>query len=81
MNHFSNPMHRSLSVLNSVFVGAVMCLLAAPQTLLAGTNYHDCAPTPPMGWNSWDCFGTTVTEEQTMQQTDFMAEKLKTHGW
>lgn len=34
-----------------------------------------------MGWNSWDCFGTTVTEKQTMEQTDFMAEKLKAHGW
>ena len=34
-----------------------------------------------MGWNSWDCFGTTVTEKQTMEQTDFMAAKLKAHGW
>ena len=21
------------------------------------------APTPPMGWNSWDCYGAGVTEE------------------
>ncbi|MEP7144446.1 MAG: hypothetical protein ABI707_16290, partial [Ferruginibacter sp.] len=21
------------------------------------------ATTPPLGWNSWDCFGTTVTEQ------------------
>ena len=34
-----------------------------------------------MGWNSWDCFGTTVTEVQIRQQADFMAEKLKAHGW
>jgi len=34
-----------------------------------------------MGWNSWDCFGTTVTEAQTKQQADFMAEKLTAHGW
>ena len=34
-----------------------------------------------MGWNSWDCFGTTVTEQQTKEQTDFMAEKLKSHDW
>jgi len=39
------------------------------------------APTPPMGWNSWDCFGTTITEAQTKEQADFMAEKLKAHGW
>jgi hypothetical protein len=34
-----------------------------------------------MGWNSWDCFGTTVTEAQTKTQADFMASKLKSHGW
>ena len=39
------------------------------------------APTPPMGWNSWDCFGTTVTEEQVKANADYMAAKLKAHGW
>lgn len=34
-----------------------------------------------MGWNSWDCFGTTVSEKETMAQADFMAAKLKPHGW
>ncbi len=34
-----------------------------------------------MGWNSWDCFGTTVTEAQTRAQADFMGEHLKDHGW
>lgn len=22
------------------------------------------ALTPPMGWNSWDCYGASVTEEE-----------------
>jgi lysophospholipase L1-like esterase len=39
------------------------------------------APTPPMGWNSWDAFATTITEEQTKKETDVMAEKLMSHGW
>jgi alpha-galactosidase len=43
--------------------------------------FHDWAKSPPMGWNSWDCFGTTVTEEQTKQNADYMAEKLLQHGW
>lgn len=43
--------------------------------------FHDWAKTPPMGWNSWDCFGTTVTEEQTKQNADYMGEKLLKHGW
>ena len=34
-----------------------------------------------MGWNSWDCFATTITEEQTKAQAAFMADKLKAHGW
>jgi alpha-galactosidase len=43
--------------------------------------FHAWAPTPPMGWNSWDCFGATVTEDQTKQNADYMAEKLTKHGW
>jgi hypothetical protein len=34
-----------------------------------------------MGWNSWDCFATTITEVQTQAQAAFMADKLKVHGW
>ncbi|MBN2370916.1 MAG: NPCBM/NEW2 domain-containing protein, partial [Vicinamibacteria bacterium] len=34
-----------------------------------------------MGWNSWDSFGTTITEAQVKQQADFMAEHLLSHGW
>lgn len=34
-----------------------------------------------MGWNSWDCFATTVTEEQVMAQASFISEKLKDKGW
>lgn len=44
-------------------------------------DFHAWAATPPMGWNSWDCFGTTVTEAQTKANADFMAAKLKPHGW
>lgn len=34
-----------------------------------------------MGWNSWDCFATTVTEAQTKAQANYMAEKLARYGW
>jgi alpha-galactosidase len=39
------------------------------------------AKTPPMGWNSWDCYGPTVTESEVKANTDYMAENLKKHGW
>ena len=34
-----------------------------------------------MGWNSWDCFATTVTEAQTRAQADYMARHLASYGW
>jgi len=39
------------------------------------------AKTPPMGWNSWDCFGMDVTESQIRTTADYMAENLKEYGW
>src|SRR5580658_2782662 len=43
--------------------------------------FHDWAKTPPMGWNSWDCFGTGVTEALVRENADYMAKNLKSHGW
>ena len=39
------------------------------------------AATPPMGWNSWDCYGTTVTEAEVRANAAYMAAHLKPHGW
>lgn len=39
------------------------------------------APTPPMGWNSWDCYGPTVTESEVKANADYMSEYLKEYGW
>ncbi len=39
------------------------------------------ALTPPMGWNSYDYYDTTVTEEQVRANAQVMAEKLKAFGW
>lgn len=36
---------------------------------------------PPMGWNSWDCYGAAVNEEQVRQNADYMAKNLKSFGW
>lgn len=54
-------------------------LLAA--TLAAQTPPSKLAPTPPMGWNSWDSYGTTVTEDEVKANADYMAKNLATHGW
>src|SRR5450755_2641272 len=39
------------------------------------------AVTPPMGWNSWDGYGTTVKEADVKANAQWMAEHLKPFGW
>ena len=39
------------------------------------------APTPPMGWNSWDCYGTTVTEEEVLENARVIRDQLLPSGW
>ena len=40
------------------------------------------ALTPPMGWNSWNCFGGDVTEEKVKAAADAMVKSgLIDHGW
>ncbi len=44
-------------------------------------DFHNWALTPPMGWNSWDCFGPSVVESEVKQNADYMAENLLEFGW
>jgi alpha-galactosidase len=44
-------------------------------------KHHTFAKTPPMGWNSWDCYGATVTEDEVKGNADYIAEHLKPFGW
>jgi alpha-galactosidase len=39
------------------------------------------ALTPPMGWNSWDGYGTTINESQFRANAKWMAEHMKAFGW
>lgn len=39
------------------------------------------AGTPPMGWNSWDCYGAAVTEARVRANAEYMAEHLRPFGW
>lgn len=44
-------------------------------------NKNEFAVTPPMGWNSYDYYDTTVTEQDVKANADHMAAHLKGHGW
>jgi alpha-galactosidase len=41
----------------------------------------DLAPTPPMGWNSWDSYGLTVTEAEFKANVTWLHEHLQPLGW
>lgn len=44
-------------------------------------NKNQFALTPPMGWNSYDYYDTTVNEEQVKANALYMATHLKDFGW
>ena len=58
-----------------IFTGllALACLPAIAAT--------DLAPTPPMGWNSWDAYGLTVTEAEYKANVTWFHEHLQPLGW
>jgi len=37
--------------------------------------------TPPMGWNSWNCWGLQVNDQRVKDAADFMSSNLINHGW
>ncbi len=37
--------------------------------------------TPPMGWNSYDYYDTTVNESEVRANAEYMSEHLKAHGY
>jgi alpha-galactosidase len=53
-------------------------LLRAAQAL---ADFRDLAPTPPMGWNSWDYFATTIRENEARSTAQIMAAQLLPHGF
>ncbi len=67
--------------MNKLLFTLIASALIATPTLGETPVFHQWAQRPPMGWNSWDNFATTITEAQTRAQADYMAAKLKKFGW
>lgn len=58
-------------------------LLFVLASMTAGylwADFHDWAATPPMGWNSWDCYGAAVNEAEFRANVDVLAERLSALG-
>ena len=54
-------------------------LLFLQATLVAQSKV--LAPTPPMGWNSWDSYGLRINEQQFRENVAALATKLKPFGY
>lgn len=64
-----------------VFLCAAVLLGAMQFARAEEPAYWSWAQTPPMGWNSWDCYGAGVLEADVIANADYMAKNLKSHGW
>jgi hypothetical protein len=75
------PLQRLLSCAGFLFLAVKTPEADAGAANVSTNSFLEWAARPPMGWNSWDCFGCTVTEQLTKTNADYMAEHLKRHGW
>jgi len=67
--------------LSHTLLGLTVLFSIRTTAVAADTNNPTLAPTPPMGWNSWDSFGPTVREDEVKANADFMAANLAKFGW
>ena len=50
----------------------------ATLTVVSGTTLR---PTPPLGWNSYDSYGASVTQNEVVQQAQALKATLQPFGW
>jgi alpha-galactosidase len=55
-------------------------LLAALAVCPLHISAQTPAPTPPMGWNSWDAYGLTINEDEFKANATVLAS-LEQYGW
>jgi len=60
---------------------AVAAFLAVGSAPVATGQQQMVAATPPMGWNSWDSYGLTITEPQFRDEVKVLKTKLLPFGW
>ena len=73
---------RAAKIVNGARVTAMaLAVLVQVSARMASAQGTGLAATPPMGWNSWDSYGTTVREDQVKANADVMARDLARFGW
>ncbi len=70
-----------------MLLATLMALLVSAQPAKAQEDadmalFRTWALTPPMGWNSWDCYYSSVTEKEVLQNAQYLVDHdLVKHGW
>ena len=64
-----------------LIAGLFLWPLGALEAQGSGAAKNVLAPTPAMGWNSWDSYGLRIDEQQFRDNVRAMAAKLKPSGY
>jgi alpha-galactosidase len=65
----------------SIMTVSVLLALSAGSLAFGAPAAKTLAPTPPMGWNSFDSYGVYLHERAALTNLEAMAVKLKPHGY
>ncbi|HEU0066494.1 MAG TPA: alpha-galactosidase, partial [Sphingomonas sp.] len=75
------PQINRRTVLSGGVAGAAASIAAPARTAARRGAAPIMAPRPPMGWNSWNSFATTITEAQARETAAIMANRLLPFGY
>lgn len=62
-------------------VAAIALACVAVGSPCFADAFGEWAEQPPMGWNSWDVYGSSVVESEVRANAQYMADHLKQFGW
>ena len=72
-------MKRLTLILAAIFLSLGMAQAQDNEDI---ATFRTWAMTPPMGWNSWDCYYSSVTEKEVLQNAQYLVDNdLVKHGW
>ena len=72
-----------MNKLKTLILVCVLLMGMAPTSAQEGmAPFRSWALTPPLGWNSWDCYYSSVTEKEVMQNAQYLIDHdLVKYGW
>jgi alpha-galactosidase len=66
--------------INRISTRIALLLFASLSVAAIALQAQTLAPTPPMGWNSWDAYGLTIDEADFKANVKVLAS-IKQYGW